>query len=539
MYSTYLSSPMTATVEPAAVEPLPAAPPVTLTALDGGLIEIILSYLPAACLARAGRVDQACQSAQAMAAVGAANRLQWPLCRRDGESAAHALRGVELLAAHACSLAAGASHTLCICRGTLYSCGGHPHLEGAIAHLGLGHESGDYVQRPAVVAMPEGTTSLDVRCVSAGGAHSALLTAAGELYTWGAKGGGRLGLGPLPTNQPLPRLVRLPGGVGLRIVQVACGSRHTLMLTEVGSAFSCGANDYGQLGTGVARGRAANARVPVPVLSPIHAAAAAASDSDDAYEADAGGEAEMVGEADGADGADEADEVGGGSRRPVGALARWAAVCACEDHSAALTTAAEMYAWGSNHDGQLGIESARPPALHAAAVRSPTRIGPHGVCWAKVSAGPSTVTAVSTAGAVFTAFMADGFRCVPLPPGAVVRQAVAGGGYMALLGRLSGREGEVWLMSLGRFCAVPQMLQMELGADGEAPERALEIAMGHGHLLARTASGAIWAHGQDSPQGQLGLGGQSDTTLSAEGEDVDFARSMVRWADDVTGEDRT
>ena len=110
---------------------------------------------------------------------------------------------------------------------------------------------------------------------------------------------------------------------------------------------------------------------------------------------------------------------------------------------------------------------------------------------------------------------------------------------MALLGRLSGREGEVWLMSLGRFCAVPQMLQMELGADGEAPERALEIAMGHGHLLARTASGAIWAHGQDSPQGQLGLGGQSDTTLSAEGEDVDFARSMVRWADDVTGEDRT
>ena len=37
---------------------------------------------------------------------------------------------------------------------------------------------------------------------------------------------------------------------GKRMVSVACGSLHTLLLSDAGEVFSCGLGDYGQLGHG-------------------------------------------------------------------------------------------------------------------------------------------------------------------------------------------------------------------------------------------------------------------------------------------------
>ena len=492
--------------------------------LDGGLIETILSNLPAASLARAGQVDRICYHAQTQAAIEAAARMGWPLIRREQEPAAHALHGVEMMAAHSCSIAAGAAHTLCVRSGTLYACGGHPHYYGPVAHLGVGHVFGDYVRLPTAVTMPATSPGvpLDVRCLAAGGAHSALLTASGELYTWGAKGGGRLGLGPLTSNQPVPCLVRLPTFAQERVVQVACGSRHTLFLTQSGQAFGCGANDLGQLGTGGSLSEVAEARVPVAVLPPSSAATAVAA-ADHAID----GEGPL-----GRSSSTSAAAPEGPAHRAAGAAA-WAAVCACEDHSAAISTARDLYGWGSNRHGQLGV-----PTGGGGAMRSPTRVESPAVSWASVSAGPCSTAAVSTTGEAFIAFVPSdvcgpsswGFRRVPLPAGMTVRQVAAGEGYLALLGLTAEMDGEVWLCATGGN----RLVRLSLGAcpvDGVA-ERALELAMGYGHLVVKAASGAVLVHGQDCIEGQLGLGDMLDTTVTTEGDHVDFGMSMARWADE-------
>ena len=165
----------------------------TFDSLDAGCIETILSHCSAISIARAGRLSHGCRNAQEQAAVAAAERLGWPLGKHEGEMAAWALRAVEMMAARARSIDGGAAHSLFVHDKTLYACGGHPHYPNAIAHLGQGNENGPELYTPAAVMMPEGVTSLDVRQVSAGGAHSALITATGECYTWGAGSGGRLG----------------------------------------------------------------------------------------------------------------------------------------------------------------------------------------------------------------------------------------------------------------------------------------------------------------------------------------------------------
>lgn len=88
--------------------------------------------------------------------------------------------------------------------------------------------------------------------VTCGGWHSVSLHADGSVksFGWGGSflsGTGALGLGskvsaPIPTTLEVFR--------GTRVVQVACGQQHTLYLTESGSLFATGHGAYGILGTG-------------------------------------------------------------------------------------------------------------------------------------------------------------------------------------------------------------------------------------------------------------------------------------------------
>jgi RCC1 and BTB domain-containing protein len=84
------------------------------------------------------------------------------------------------------------------------------------------------------------------------GPHVVALTTGGELYTWGHNGYGQLGLGAgVTTGQgSIPRRV---GGGSLsaaKIVSVACGGHHTVAVTGAGEVFSWGYNNCGQLGMG-------------------------------------------------------------------------------------------------------------------------------------------------------------------------------------------------------------------------------------------------------------------------------------------------
>jgi alpha-tubulin suppressor-like RCC1 family protein len=71
--------------------------------------------------------------------------------------------------------------------------------------------------------------------------------ASGELYTVGLNLRGQLGLG-MTSTITTPTLVRELADK--RVVDVACSYFHTVVATPAGELFACGRNDFGQLGTG-------------------------------------------------------------------------------------------------------------------------------------------------------------------------------------------------------------------------------------------------------------------------------------------------
>jgi len=98
--------------------------------------------------------------------------------------------------------------------------------------------------------------------VAAGGAHTCALTGAGAAYCWGGNTAGQLGSGSGNNLSTVPSLV----AGGLTFDRVAAGAATTCALTVSGAAYCWGANDVGQLGTGVADSLA---RTPQPVTGAL------------------------------------------------------------------------------------------------------------------------------------------------------------------------------------------------------------------------------------------------------------------------------
>ena len=82
---------------------------------------------------------------------------------------------------------------------------------------------------------------VDVHC---GESHTVALTKEGEVYTWGGGSLGQLGLGDF-YKQSLPIRV---SNLELKVVQISCGKRHSSAVSQDGSLYTWGSNEYGQLG---------------------------------------------------------------------------------------------------------------------------------------------------------------------------------------------------------------------------------------------------------------------------------------------------
>ncbi|XP_037324635.2 E3 ubiquitin-protein ligase HERC2 [Pungitius pungitius] len=123
----------------------------------------------------------------------------------------------------------------------------------------LGHGNRSPCDRPRVIESLRGVEVVDV---AAGGAHSACITASGELFTWGKGRYGRLGHGD-SEDQLKPKLV--DALQGHRVIDVACGSgdAQTLCLTDDDMVWSWGDGDYGKLG----RGGSDGCKIPMKIDS--------------------------------------------------------------------------------------------------------------------------------------------------------------------------------------------------------------------------------------------------------------------------------
>uniref|UniRef100_A0A9J7XDD6 X-linked retinitis pigmentosa GTPase regulator n=1 Tax=Cyprinus carpio carpio TaxID=630221 RepID=A0A9J7XDD6_CYPCA len=111
--------------------------------------------------------------------------------------------------------------------------------DNSVGQLGLGNDSHALLPKELKLGQT-------IQWVSCGYRHSALVTDNGDVFTFGESADGRLGLSAhqLANHNDPQRVESLHG-----VLQVACGGKHTLALTE-DELYSFGRGEFGQLGLG-------------------------------------------------------------------------------------------------------------------------------------------------------------------------------------------------------------------------------------------------------------------------------------------------
>ncbi|KAG6758301.1 hypothetical protein POTOM_038641 [Populus tomentosa] len=88
-----------------------------------------------------------------------------------------------------------------------------------------------------------------IEAVAAGLWHTVCVSADGDVYSFGGNQFGQLGTGG-DQAETLPRLLEAPSLENIHAKTVSCGARHSAIITEDGKVFCWGWNKYGQLGLG-------------------------------------------------------------------------------------------------------------------------------------------------------------------------------------------------------------------------------------------------------------------------------------------------
>ncbi|KAM4031948.1 RCC1 and BTB domain-containing protein 1-like [Anomaloglossus baeobatrachus] len=103
------------------------------------------------------------------------------------------------------------------------------------------------------------------------GPHVLVCTEDGELYAWGHNGYNQLGNGnTVQGTVPIQICVELK-----KVMQVACGSHHSMVLTSEGEVFAWGYNNCGQIGSGTTANQPTPRRVCAQLQTKVVIAIAA------------------------------------------------------------------------------------------------------------------------------------------------------------------------------------------------------------------------------------------------------------------------
>jgi alpha-tubulin suppressor-like RCC1 family protein len=211
---------------------------------------------------------------------------------------------------------------------------------------------------PVAVNMSRALLGKTVTAIAAGADYTVALTSDGKVFAWGANWAGQLG-DRTTINRTTPVAVDMSGALLGKTVTAIAAAVHTVALTSDGKVFAWGLNDYGQLGNGTT---ASYSTTPVAVdmsgalLGKTVTAIAAGARHTVALTSDG----KVF-----AWGANWAGQLGDGTiinrTTPVAvdmsrALfgKRVTAIAAGLGHTVALTSDGKLFAWGENHDGQLG-----------------------------------------------------------------------------------------------------------------------------------------------------------------------------------------
>ncbi|XP_047330101.1 ultraviolet-B receptor UVR8 [Impatiens glandulifera] len=145
-----------------------------------------------------------------------------------------ALDGHEII-----SIICGADHTIALSQSNkqVYSWGW-----GDFGRLGHGNSSDLFIPQP--IKALQGSRILQIAC---GDSHCLAVTDEGEVQSWGRNQNGQLGLGTTEDSL-VPQ--KIEAFKGIRVKMVAAGAEHTAAVTEDGNLYGWGWGRYGNLGLG-------------------------------------------------------------------------------------------------------------------------------------------------------------------------------------------------------------------------------------------------------------------------------------------------
>ena len=272
------------------------------------------------------------------------------------------------------ALSSTSIHCLGIAAGRLYSWGWN-----AAGQLGLN----DTDNRPSPTQVGSAT---DWVTVGAGRTYSAAINKKGELYTWGGNDVGQLGVGNT-TSKYVPTRV----GTSVGWVAVSAGAGHILAINRFGQLFSCGLNDSGQLGLGDTNNRNVLTRVGTAsnwVSIAVHRY--------QSYAINNSGELYYCGHSnDFTTTFTELTRIGSASNWiSVSSSIRASEIGENRGHQFAINSFGELYSWGYNGSGQLGLGDKTTRT-------SPTKVG-SSTDWVMARAGYANSVAINTSGELYT-----------------------------------------------------------------------------------------------------------------------------------------